>query len=65
MLSRRQIAIEERENLLSCIPVADEVRSRLRTRTIGVTVRENWLPSRLQKTFLEYLRVAAAGLRQA
>ncbi|MGK9199110.1 MULTISPECIES: LysR substrate-binding domain-containing protein [Sinorhizobium] len=65
MLSRRQIAIEERENLLGCIPVADEVRSRLRTRTIGVTVRENWLPSRLQKTFLEYLRVAAAGLGQA
>ncbi|RVP35195.1 LysR substrate-binding domain-containing protein, partial [Sinorhizobium meliloti] len=65
MLSRRQIAIEERENLLGCVPVADEVRSRLRTRTIGITVRENWLPSRLQKTFLECLRVAAAGLGQA
>lgn len=65
MLSRRQIAIEERENLLGCIPVADEVRSRLRTRTIGITVRENWLPSRLQKNFLDYLRAAAAGLGQA
>lgn len=56
MLSRRQIAIEEREGLLKCVPVADEVRHRLGTRTIGITMRENWLPSGLQSRFLEQLR---------
>ncbi|MDR6759380.1 DNA-binding transcriptional LysR family regulator [Mycoplana sp. BE70] len=62
MLSRRQIAIEERENLLSCVPVTKEVQSRLGSRTIGITMRENWLPSRLQATFLECIRDAAANL---
>ncbi|SOC46090.1 regulatory helix-turn-helix LysR family protein [Rhizobium subbaraonis] len=56
MLSRRQIAIEEREGLLKCIPVAEDVRHRLGTRTIGITMRENWLPSGLQSRFLEQLR---------
>jgi DNA-binding transcriptional LysR family regulator len=56
MLSRRQIAIEERENLLSLIPVAEDVRARLGMRTIGITMRENWLPSGLQSRFLEHLR---------
>lgn len=55
MLSRRQIAIEEREGLLKCVPVAGDVR--LGTRTIGITMRENWLPSGLQSRFLEQLRL--------
>lgn len=59
MLSRRQIAVEEREKLLSCIPVAEDVQRRLGTRTIGITTRENWLPSRLQATFLDHIRAAA------
>lgn len=61
MLSRRQIAIEERENLLSCIPVTEDVRARLGTRTIGITMRENWLPSRLQSIFLDHVRMAASS----
>ncbi|MCQ4629277.1 DNA-binding transcriptional LysR family regulator [Shinella sp. BE166] len=60
MLSRRQIAIEEREGLLTCVAVAQDVRERLGTRTIGITVRENWLPSRLQSTFLDHIRMAAS-----
>lgn len=59
MLSRRQIAIEERENLLRPIPVAEDVRARLGTRTIGITMRESWLPSRLQAIFLDHIRAAA------
>lgn len=61
MLSRRQIAIEEAEGLLTCVPVARDVRERLGTRTIGITMRENWLPSRLQSSFLEHIRVAASS----
>ncbi|MCT7667865.1 LysR family transcriptional regulator [Shinella kummerowiae] len=60
MLSRRQIAIEEREGLLTSIPVAQEVHERLGTRTIGITMRETWLPSRLQSIFLDHIRAAAA-----
>jgi LysR family transcriptional regulator of gallate degradation len=60
MLSRRQIAIEEREGLLVSIPVAQDVRERLGTRTIGITMRETWLPSRLQSIFLDHIRAAAA-----
>lgn len=62
MLSRRQIAIEEREGLLTCLPVAENVRKQLGTRTIGITMRETWLPSRLQSLFLDHIRTAAAGL---
>ena len=58
--SRRQIAIEEREGLLTSIPVAQEVHERLGTRTIGITMRETWLPSRLQSNFLDHIRAAAA-----
>ncbi|MEA3537299.1 LysR substrate-binding domain-containing protein [Rhizobium sp. CC-YZS058] len=61
MLSRRQIAIEEREGLLTCVPIAEDVRERMGTRTIGMTMRETWLPSRLQSIFLERLRRAAAS----
>jgi LysR family transcriptional regulator of gallate degradation len=61
MLSRRQIAIEEREGLLTCVPVAQDVRERLGTRTIGITVRETWLPSRLQSIFLDHIRMAASS----
>lgn len=61
MLSRRQIAIEEREGLLMCVPIAEDVRERMGTRTIGITMRETWLPSRLQSIFLEHLRRAAAS----
>lgn len=60
MLSRRQIAIEEREGLLTSIPVAQDVHERLGTRTIGITMRETWLPSRLQSIFLDHIRAAAA-----
>jgi LysR family transcriptional regulator of gallate degradation len=60
MLSRRQIAIEEREGLLTCVPVAQDVREQLGTRTIGITVRETWLPSRLQSIFLDHIRMAAS-----
>ncbi len=38
------------------IPVAEDVRARLGMRTIGITMRENWLPSGLQSRFLEHLR---------
>jgi LysR family transcriptional regulator, regulator for genes of the gallate degradation pathway len=62
MLSRRQITIEERENLLSCIPIAEDVRRRLGTRTIGLTMRENWLPNRLQSSFLAHIRLAASTI---
>lgn len=61
MLSRRQIAIEEREGLLTCVPIAKDVRERLGTRTIGMTMRENWLPNRLQSIFLSHIRTAALG----
>lgn len=61
MLSRRQIAIEEREGLLTCIPIAQGVRERLGTRTIGITTRETWLPSRLQSIFLDHIRMAAVS----
>jgi DNA-binding transcriptional LysR family regulator len=61
MLSRRQIAIEEREGLLACVPVAQDVRERLGTRTIGITMRETWLPSRLQSIFLDHMRMAASS----
>jgi LysR family transcriptional regulator, regulator for genes of the gallate degradation pathway len=61
MLSRRQIAVEEREGLLACVPVTQEVLERLGTRTIGITVRETWLPSRLQSIFLDHIRLAAAS----
>lgn len=61
MLSRRQIAIEEREGLLACVPLAEDVRERLGTRTIGVTTRENWLPSQLQSRFLNQIRSVAAN----
>ncbi len=64
MLSRRQIAIEEREGLLCCVPVAQDVCERLGTRTIGITMRETWLPSRLQSTFLDHIRLAALSLEQ-
>lgn len=60
MLSRRQIAIEEREGLLTSVPVAQDVHERLGTRTIGITMRETWLPSRLQSIFLDHIRAAAA-----
>jgi DNA-binding transcriptional LysR family regulator len=62
MLSRRQIAIEEREGILRCIPVSPNVQRLLRARTIGITTREDWLPSRLQRTFLEHLRAAGAAM---
>lgn len=58
LLSRRQIAIEEREGILCCIPVSADVANRISRRTIGVTMRDDWLPSRLQQSFLEHLRVA-------
>jgi DNA-binding transcriptional LysR family regulator len=64
MLSRRQIAIEEREGILRCIPVSPEVKRLLRARTIGVTTREDWLPSRLQRTFLEHLRAAGDAMAE-
>lgn len=62
MLSRRQIAVEEREGLLHCIPVSEDVRQRLGMRTIGITMRENWLPSGLQSMFLEQLRRVAVEI---
>lgn len=62
MLSRRQIAIEEKEGILRCIPVAPDVEHLLGARTIGITMREDWLPSRLQRTFLEHLRAAGAAM---
>jgi LysR family transcriptional regulator, regulator for genes of the gallate degradation pathway len=61
MLSRRQIAVEEGENLLCCIRVSKDAEERLGTRTIGLTTRENWLPSKLQAEFLQYLRSASAS----
>jgi LysR family transcriptional regulator, regulator for genes of the gallate degradation pathway len=61
MLSSRQIAVEEREGLLSCIPVTGDVRARLGTRTIGITMRETWLPSRLQSIFLDHIRTATSS----
>lgn len=60
MLSRRQIAVEEREGLLTCLPVAGDVRKQLGGRTIGITMRETWLPSRLQSIFLDHMRMAAS-----
>lgn len=62
MLSRRQIAIEERASLLRCIPVAGDVLKRLGTRTIGLTVRANWMPSKLQQDFIQHVRHAATQL---
>lgn len=62
MLSRRQIAIEEKEGLLRCIPVTGDVLKRLGTRTIGLTVRANWMPSKLQQDFIQNLRHAAIQL---
>ncbi|WP_353645917.1 LysR family transcriptional regulator [Mesorhizobium sp. WSM2239] len=62
MLSRRQIAIEDREGILRCIPVSPDVERLLGARTIGVTMREDWLPSRLQRTFLKHLRAAGDAI---
>lgn len=62
MLSRRQIAIEDREAILRCIPVSAAVERRLNTRMIGLTMRESWLPSRLQSAFLGEIHKAAAEM---
>jgi LysR family transcriptional regulator of gallate degradation len=62
MLSRRQIAIEEREGILRCIPVSPDVERLLGARRIGITTREDWLPSRLQRTFLDHLRAAGTAM---
>lgn len=64
MLSRRQIAIEDREGILRCVPVSADVADRISRRTIGVTMREDWLPSRLQRAFLEHLRTAGTAIAQ-
>ncbi len=61
ILSRRQIVIEEREGLLTCLPVAQDVRKQLGTPTIGITMRETWLPSRLQSIFLDHIRMAESS----
>jgi DNA-binding transcriptional LysR family regulator len=58
MLSRRQIAVEEETKLVYCLPLARDVQNSMGSRTIGFTVRENWLPSRLQNAFLDRLRAA-------
>ena len=62
MLSRRQIAIEDRESILRCIPVSASVAERLNTRMIGLTMRENWLPSQLQRAFLGEIHAVAADM---
>lgn len=64
LLSRRQIAIEEREGILCRIPVSANVANRISRRTIGITMREDWLPSRLQHAFLEHLRTASDAIAQ-
>jgi DNA-binding transcriptional LysR family regulator len=62
MLSRRHIIVEERARLLTLIPVDDAVAARLSSRPIGVTTRDNWLPSRLQQRFLDHLMQVAAEI---
>jgi DNA-binding transcriptional LysR family regulator len=62
MLSRRQIAVEDETKLLCCPPLSGDVQKCMGNRTIGFTVRENWLPSRLQSAFIDRLRAAATLL---
>lgn len=62
ILSHRQIAVEEEEGLLCCLPLSGEARKAVVSRTIGFTVRENWQPSQLQRAFLDRLRAAVPSL---
>lgn len=57
ILSRRQIAYEERTGLLGVIPIELPPTDR----PIGVTTRSGWKPTVLQGEFLDALRRAAAA----
>ncbi len=54
ILSRRQVTYEERTGLLTALPVALNDPPR----PIGVTLRRNWHPTRLQSAFLAALDAA-------
>lgn len=60
LLSRRRILYEEQQGLLTALPVPLPFT----TRTIGITTRANWYPTRLQDEFLEHLK-EIAGRRNA
>ena len=56
LLSRRQIAFEERHGLLEVVPFPLPETSR----PIGLTTRVGWLPSPIHRTFLDLLREQAS-----
>lgn len=57
ILSRRQVTYEERNGLLTALPVSLQDPPR----PIGLTLRRNWHPTRLQAAFLETLRATIAA----
>jgi LysR family transcriptional regulator of gallate degradation len=58
ILSRRQIAYEERTGLLAVVPFALPGSER----PIGVTTRSGWKPTVLQAEFIEALRTASTDM---
>lgn len=57
ILSRRQVTYEEQTGLLTSLPVALKDPPR----PIGLTLRQNWHPTRLQSAFLDALDDAIAA----
>ncbi|AXS38882.1 LysR family transcriptional regulator [Breoghania sp. L-A4] len=60
ILSRRQVTYEERTGLLTALPVALNDPPR----PIGLTLRRNWHPTRLQSAFIAALEDAVAREEQ-